>query len=477
MTTPKKTATAKKKTAGRKTRKNNAGSQKLTIASRPDKLTIRSYQVGFGDCFLLTFHYGRQRRHVLIDFGSTGRPKDAPGDLLMRVANQIKEHCEGKLHIVVATHRHQDHISGFKTSDDPAKKSTGEIISECRPDVVIMPWTEDPDAAPDARHATEVKGLGLVPFARTLNDMQMVAASIAREEKHLRFGLDADLSGHLAFLGEDNLKNHSAVKNLLEMGQKGRALFVRYEDDPLDLDDVLPGVTVRSLGPPDLTQSDEITSMRSKDAAQFWMLQAASGRSALHEESPDNDNFLFHSAAALGNVVPVAQHLTPPHTRWFIRRMNSVRGTQLLELVRVLDSVLNNTSIILLFEAGRRKLLFPGDAQIENWNYALSKPEVVEMLADVDVYKVGHHGSRNANPISIWEGFKKKKNNKLRGGQQVMQTFMSTMSGKHGGHNAKDPNTEVPRESLVEALKKESEHFSTQMLGPDDLFKEFEIKL
>lgn len=441
----------------------------------PNKLTLRTYQVGFGDCFMLTFHYGEMRRHVLIDFGSTGRPKDAPKDLMMKVAEKISEHCDQKLDVLVATHRHQDHIGGFATSEPEAAKKPGDIIRSCKPAVVIMPWTEDPAAAVDARHATQVEGLGLVPFRKTLSDMQMIAASVAREEKHLRFGLDGKVSRQLAFLGEDNLKNLSAVKNLIEMGKAGRPLFVRYQDDPLDLSKELPGVTVRVLGPPDLTQSSQITSMRSKDAAQFWMLQAAVGRPTVQGSGRREDDYLFHSAAT-GNSPPVAQHLTPPHTRWFIRKMNSVRATQLLELVRTLDGVLNNTSVILLFEVGGRKLLFPGDAQLENWNFALSKPHIVEMLADVDVYKVGHHGSRNANPVSIWEGFKKKKSNKPTGGE--LQTFMSTMAGKHGGHNPKDLHTEVPRESLVEALKKESKHFSTQTIDPDEeVFAEFDIPL
>ena len=36
-----------------------------------------------------------------------------------------------------------------------------------------------------------------------------------------------------------------------------------------------------------------------------------------------------------------------------------------------MDKVLNNTSLILLFHIGETTLLFPGDAQIENWSYAL----------------------------------------------------------------------------------------------------------
>src|SRR5687768_18273864 len=60
----------------------------MPTTPRPDRLTLRAYQVGFGDCFLLTFHYPKQSskpafdRHVLIDFGSTGKPKNAPKDYM-----------------------------------------------------------------------------------------------------------------------------------------------------------------------------------------------------------------------------------------------------------------------------------------------------------------------------------------------------------------------------------------------------------
>ncbi len=73
----------------------------------------------------------------------------------------------------------------------------------------------------------------------------------------------------------------------------------------------------------------------------------------------------------------------------------------LLRIVRTVDDALNNTSVILLFEAGTRRLLFPGDAQIENWSYALKHEDTADLregLDQVDLYKVGHHGSRNATP-------------------------------------------------------------------------------
>ena len=96
----------------------------------PKRLTLRTYQVGFGDCFLLSFRYAAEDdptrdRHVLIDFGSTGQPKNAGDKLMLRVAEDIAEACQGKLHAVVATHRHKDHTSGFATN---AAKSASEIF-------------------------------------------------------------------------------------------------------------------------------------------------------------------------------------------------------------------------------------------------------------------------------------------------------------------------------------------------------------
>ena len=68
------------------------------MAKSPKKVKIRTYNVGFGDCFLLSFDYGGSERHVLIDFGSTGLPEGVPATRMMDIANQIKERTkEGSL--------------------------------------------------------------------------------------------------------------------------------------------------------------------------------------------------------------------------------------------------------------------------------------------------------------------------------------------------------------------------------------------
>src|SRR5262249_39777724 len=139
--------------------------------------------------------------------------------------------------------------------------------------------------------------------------------------------------------------------------------------------------------------------------------------------------------------VPNPKH--PPNVRWFIKQARQIHADQLLELVRDLDSVMNNTSVILLFEVGTRKLLFPGDAQIENWSFALQNETWKKKLSDVNIYKVGHHGSLNATPKSLWALFEHKGDEHTR---NRLETLCSTKAGKHGSVSA---GTEVPRHVLV----------------------------
>src|SRR3546814_10469532 len=84
---------------------------------------------------------------------------------------------------------------------------------------------------------------------------------------------------------------------------------------------------------------------------------------------------------------------------------------------------MNNTSVILLFEVGDKHLLFPGDAQYENWMYALAQEGVTQRLCKVNVYKVGHHGSLNATPKDLWNGFEARGSSKTA---NRLRSFLST---------------------------------------------------
>lgn len=400
---------------------------------KPEKLTLRVYNVGFGDCFLLTFHYENFVRNVLIDFGSSGREDS---NLLERIAHDIYAQCGGKLHAVVATHRHKDHISGFAARKNG--RGAGSIIARCRPDLVLQPWTEAPDVPADSDGA----------FVEALGSMQEVSRSLVCRAAH-QSRWSAAVSRQIQFLGDENLPNRAAMENLRSMG--GRNVYASFGCSS-GLEELLPGVRTHVLGPPTVRQHQAIRKQRTRDEAEFWHLQAAA------------EVYAGEAVFPAAKTWPVRN--APPHMRWFLRRMQSMAGEQALGILRTLDRALNNTSLILLFESGEKKLLFPGDAQIENWSYALSKAPVRQLLRSVDLYKVGHHGSLNATPKSLWNLFEKRSTGSL-------QTIVSTMAGKHGDARS---GTEVPRQKLMEILKAESCYFSTQSLG-DRLRQDFVIPL
>jgi hypothetical protein len=374
--------------------------------------------------------------------------------------------------MVVVTHRHRDHISGFATDGD----GTGKIVRDLHPDVVVQPWTEDPKAQPTAKEAkASVYTNGKANFQAmtghylaTLEDMHAVADSVRKLAKGGTLAAGKKKTGEIEFLGEDNLKNLSAVANLMGMGKQATAIYVNAEMqlDKLLPKDLLPGVKITVLGPPTLKQSDKIRTERARDPSEFWQfrqfwgVQCAAAAAAARQ--------VDHLPLLNARAVPEADY--DPSLRWFIKKALAIHADQMLELVRDLDSVMNNTSVILLMEIGGQKLLFPGDAQIENWSYALQNDAWRKLLADVNLYKVGHHGSLNATPKSLWGLFK----HKDREGAARLETMCSTKAGKHGSVSA---GTEVPRKPLVAELEAHSNFHSTEAVRKNPLFDDVVLSI
>jgi hypothetical protein len=417
------------------------------MAVKPTALTLRCYGVGFGDCFLLSFHYkAAADRHVLIDFGMTQKPPNPRKNLMVEIAKDIaKTVGTGPLHLLVATHRHADHINGFATN----KRGTGpgDIIAGLSPQLVVQPWTERPDAPKDFEgKSTSLKAAGDDTLRLSLVRMGRVAAASMKEAVHL----PAAAAREIRFLGADGLSNMSAVRNLAKMGKK--TAYVQYGSKLPQIASLLPGIKISVLGPPSIAQKADVLTQNPVNRDEYWHFSRFWGMRAATADVVTTGGSLFPNA-------PVHKRSAiPVENRWFVQRLKTLRGEALLRISRAMDDALNNTSVILLIEAGSRKLLFPGDAQWENWEHTLGKD--AKRLEDVDLYKVGHHGSLNATPKTLWAGFTKKSTDRDEPGRLL--TVMSTRSDSKHGH--RENGTEVPRDKLIRALKKDSLLRSTQEL-------------
>lgn len=400
-------------------------SRARTVGKKPTEVRLTTYRVGFGDCFLLTVVWGAARAsHVLLDFGTIALPQDAPSNWMTRIARDLVRQVGGDDLVVVATHRHRDHISGFGGSD------TGRLIKGLKPKLVLQPWTESPALGPSS--TGPVKSAERAHALR-LGHMQLAGQLAERE----LLALDLP-SAVAAFARADirkahnNVANAAAVASLRTMAKKCRYLRA---GDPVSLG--WAGVDVHVLGPPSLREAPGLNRY-AKESDQYWPLFSASAPRAPGSRGHSRPFADAHQVG--GDDVPVAD-------RWFLRRLERARFEQLRAIVHVLDEAINNTSLILLFEIAGLKLLFPGDAQVESWTHAMAlaerDPTLRRLLRSVDVYKVGHHGSKNATPRDLWRGFAKATQ---RG---ELHTFLST-----------DPNMfpassydgAVPRPSLVRDL-------------------------
>src|SRR5262245_6824646 len=256
-------------------------------APKPKKVSIIAYQVGFGDCFLMIIDYNDgSKRFVMFDFGTMAMPKSLGvkrGEWLKKIANDIKERCNSQLDILVVTHRHQDHVLGFAT--DGTGGRAGLVIKECKPRLVLQPWTEHPKLKIDAKDASQslvsaesVRKAAARSHVLKLENIHAISASAVNEARNLRqFGLPA--AGQVEVIGLDNVSNQSAIQNLANMGANGKGLYLKNGHDVTlgpKIKNILPGVKIKVLGPPTLAERPEVGSEMDENDEEFWPLQALS---------------------------------------------------------------------------------------------------------------------------------------------------------------------------------------------------------
>jgi len=370
--------------------------------------TIRMYEVGFGDCFLLGFHDAGKSAHVLIDCGTITEKKDQ----LKKIVADIIVETSGKLALVIATHRHKDHVWGF---DDPrwADVEVGEVW---------MPWTEDPkdERATQIRERQSALALAL---AGEPNDRNPLERTPARET------LAAANNRSLLAIALNALTNEKAMSTLHE-GFKGspQRQFLPLRDKTCEARTVpgLKGVTFHVLGP---THDEKaLASMDPPEGAGYLRWPTRIPRRRIGR--PFAARYVIDDP----EYVP-----TPEGGRHSFRFEERAQVKAALEqpagvLAIALDKALNNTSLVIVVEVAGQFMLFPGDAQWGSWQAIMTDPKCRAVLEKVDVLKVGHHGSHNATPRELIEKILSKPQTALFSTKPVAQW----------------PN--IPRAGLLEAL-------------------------
>ena len=203
------------------------------------QVRVRMYRQGLGDCFLVTFGSGNDARHVLIDCGTLGAT--TTGVKLADVVGDIHATTGGHLDLLVATHEHQDHVSGFRS-----QKAKFDTIAV---DNVWLAWTENPaDAlAQQIEQHTDDLGLALAAASKALRASGSPESQALGEAVHDVLGfVDDTIFG----AGEFAETVHEAMENVrVSMGSSPRE--AKYlNPGTVEEPDWLPGFRVFVLGPP-----------------------------------------------------------------------------------------------------------------------------------------------------------------------------------------------------------------------------------
>lgn len=376
---------------------------------------MRMYDVGFGDCFLLTIPTSQGVRRVLFDCGSIKTGSLPMKKVVEAVLEDVRDAENGspRIDVVVATHRHKDHVSGF---DHPAW--AGVQVHE-----VWMPWTEDP---------TDTEG-------KRIRDIQSrLAAQLTTQlQTNLKAAEEADrerLAARLE-LALNALSNEGAMRTL-HRGFAGsplrRFLPVKESRLPWFESSALPGVTVHVLGPS--RDADIIRDLDPPAGQSYLKLMESLGGGDARDPSPFSPDWRMRPEDYEGEFQELSMNLTEKD-RTILRQI----GFGFDEAVAAaLDQAVNGTSLMLILQIGSATLLFPGDAQWGTWHKALETPEFRSLLRETNFYKVGHHGSHNATPVDFLD-------------KVVGQEFWAMVST---GKVAQWPN--VPKLELLAAMGKKT---------------------
>jgi len=414
-----------------------------------DKLLVRIYSVGFGDCIYVRIPDGEDDFHMLIDCGTSASAdtlKPAPDDV--RSMLPVGQDGKKRLDLLVATHPHADHIKGFdpKWFEDV---QIGRIWLSLfmKPDHPQAKKTlAFQDMANDASLALlDRRGLQLSPGVRSLLQRSIWnpgALKALREGLAQSSGIHPQYPLYVARDLADRLSPEERNQHKLDY-ERSTTRFRGFQE---------PATCLRVLSPEwdiDKYYLGQGT-FDSHSLLDQYML-----RTDAYQASPET---LDASSLAAEEAQAAATTKAPQPDNISERDFRLIRNNLLysaLAFSQKDDRLKNNLSVVLLLEWRGRRLLFTGDAEWQGkdvregrrnstWDVMLHHPEVEQLLVQpLDLLKVAHHGSHNGTPFH--EGGKEKYLAKMVSPDRT-QVLVSTIAGEHGEQNP------VPYPPLMEEL-------------------------
>jgi hypothetical protein len=390
-------------------------------------VAVRMYRQGLGDCFLLAFPTAdaNQSYYVLIDCGVIqGAPNGATN--LNAVAQDINLATGGQIDLLVITHRHADHMSGFQYANS--------VFANVRIENLWLSWLENPQdayaqgfwkssgqAAQALANALRAQPAAMAQTASVLDFIGDLGA-IAQGGDPLGFvrgvykkqagtinycrpgdgplwlpasdGRAAATGARLFVLGPP-----SDPKALAQMDPTGNAneiylargggpnavtafMMAMLDEDTLDGDDCLVHEESYPFGRYLRVSRDEAMHWNKDFFRTYYGFDASdqapiaadvSAAIAADTSAPPGDAEAGAPASEVVAGMPAARGPLPrpkplqDNPAW--RRIDDIWLSSGEELALQLDSCINNTSLVLAIELVRSKkvLLFAADAQVGNW--------------------------------------------------------------------------------------------------------------